>query len=155
MKVELVVSVILRQTNLALHKKNRTEHTPLPRRCRCDGKHSWGTWVHYNKLVACGSENTAPEMDNGPGDMHRPGRMSCAEQKLASLNIGSLLAFRALRDFELNFLTFFQGLKTVHVDCGEVSEQIFTAVIWSDEAKAFGIIEPLNSTSCHKKNFLN
>jgi hypothetical protein len=35
-----------------------------------------------------------------------------------------------------------------------VSEQIFTAVIWSDEAKAFGIIEPLNSTSCHKKNFL-
>jgi hypothetical protein len=36
-----------------------------------------------------------------------------------------------------------------------VSEQIFAAVIWSDEAKAFGIIEPLNSTSCHKKNFLN
>jgi hypothetical protein len=36
-----------------------------------------------------------------------------------------------------------------------VSEQIFTAVIWSDEAKTFGIIEPLNSTSCHKKNFLN
>jgi len=66
-----------------------------------------------------------------------------------------LLAFRALRDFELNFLTFFEGLETVHVDCGEVSEQIFTAVIWSDEAKTFGIIEPLNSTSCHKKNFLN
>jgi hypothetical protein len=36
-----------------------------------------------------------------------------------------------------------------------VSEQIFTAVIRSDEAKTFGIIEPLNSTCCHKKNFQN
>ena len=74
---------------------------------------------------------------------------------LGSLDVGSLLAFRALRDFELNFLTFFEGLETVHVDCGEVSEQIFAAVIWSDEAKTFGIIEPLNSTCCHKKNFQN
>ena len=74
---------------------------------------------------------------------------------LSSLDVGSLLAFRALRDFELNFLTFFEGLETVHVDCGEVSEQIFAAVIWSDEAKTFGIIEPLNCTCCHKKNFQN
>jgi hypothetical protein len=64
-----------------------------------------------------------------------------------------LLAFRALRDFELYFLTFFEGLETVHIDCGEVCEQILAAVIWSDEAKAFGIIEPLNCTCCHKKNF--
>lgn len=76
-------------------------------------------------------------------------------KKLSGLDVGSLLAFRALRDFELNFLTFFEGLKTVHVDCGEVSEQIFAAVIRSDEAKTFGIIEPLNSTCCHKKNFQN
>jgi hypothetical protein len=34
-----------------------------------------------------------------------------------------------------------------------VCKQIFAAVIWSDEAKAFGIIEPLNSTSCHKRTF--
>ena len=113
----------------------------------------------------CGPKNTDGAlhgtMNNGPDEINRPGRRAvlrsaeCRRLKLASLDIGSLLAFRALRDFELNFLTFFQGLKTVHVDCGEVSEQIFTAVIWSDEAKAFGIIEPLNSTSCHKKNFLN
>ena len=74
---------------------------------------------------------------------------------LGCLDVGSLLAFRALRDFELNFLTFFEGLETVHVDCGEVSKQIFAAVIWSDEAKTFGIIEPLNCTCCHKKNFQN
>jgi hypothetical protein len=68
-------------------------------------------------------------------------------------DIGSLLAFRALRDFELDFLTFFEGLETVHIDCGEVREQILTAVIRSDEAKTFGIIEPLNSTCCHKITF--
>jgi len=70
---------------------------------------------------------------------------------LSSLDVGSLLAFRALRDFELNFLTFFEGLETVHIDCGEVREQVLAAVIWSDEAKAFGIIEPLNCTCCHKE----
>jgi hypothetical protein len=32
-----------------------------------------------------------------------------------------------------------------------VREQILTAVIRSDEAKTLGIIEPFNSTSCHKK----
>jgi hypothetical protein len=75
------------------------------------------------------------------------------QKSFDSLDVGSLLAFRALRDFELDFLTFFEGLETVHVDCGEVREQILAAVIWSDEAKTFGIIEPLNSTCCHKKNF--
>jgi hypothetical protein len=74
-----------------------------------------------------------------------------AEDRSVTLDVGSLLAFRALRDFELDFLTFFEGLKTVHVDCGEVCEQILAAVIRSDEAKTFGIVEPLNSTSCHKE----
>src|SRR5450830_161516 len=71
----------------------------------------------------------------------------------ARLDVGSLLAFRALRDFELHLLTFFQGLEAVHVDCGEMREQILTAIIRSDEAKTFGVIEPLNGTCCHKKNF--
>jgi hypothetical protein len=34
-----------------------------------------------------------------------------------------------------------------------VCEQIFAAVIWGDEAKTFGIIEPLHSTCCHKITF--
>ena len=72
---------------------------------------------------------------------------------LQALDVGSLLAFRALRDFELDFLTFFEGLKTGHIDCGEVREQILAAAIRSDEGKAFGIIEPFNSTSCHKRTF--
>ena len=85
----------------------------------------------------------------------RGGAFAYPKPGLAGLDVGSLLAFRALRDFELHFLTFFQGLEAVHVDCGEVCEQILTAVIRSDEAKTFGVIEPLNGTSCHiKKTFI-
>lgn len=84
---------------------------------------------------------------------HARGSLLPGGERLQTLDVGSLLAFRALRDFELDFLTFFEGLKTVHVDRGEVSKQILAAVIRSDEAKAFGIIEPLNSTSCHKRTF--
>lgn len=69
------------------------------------------------------------------------------------MNVGSLLAFGALRDFELNFLTFFQGLEALHLDCGKVGEQIFTAVIRSDKSEAFGIVKPLDGTCCHKSVF--
>lgn len=74
-------------------------------------------------------------------------------QRLRVLNVGSLLAFRALRDFERYFLTFFQGLEAVHLDCGEVGEQILTTVIRSDKAETFGIIEPLDGTCCHNASF--
>ncbi|MCX7148541.1 MAG: hypothetical protein NTY05_03885 [Rhodocyclales bacterium] len=30
-----------------------------------------------------------------------------------------------------------------------MSEQIFAAVIRGNKAKTFGVVEPLNSTSCH------
>ena len=69
------------------------------------------------------------------------------------MNVGSLLAFGALRDFELNFLTFFESLEALHLDCGEVGEQIFTAVIRSDKSEAFGIVKPLDGTCCHKSVF--
>jgi hypothetical protein len=72
---------------------------------------------------------------------------------LAVLNVRSLLAFGALRYFELDLLTFFEGLKAVHLDCGKVGEQIFTAVIRSDKSEAFGIVEPLDGTCCHKSVF--
>ncbi len=73
--------------------------------------------------------------------------------KLRILNVRSLLAFRALRDFERYFLTFFQGLEAVHLDCGKVGEQILTTVVRSDKAEAFGIIEPLDGTCCHNASF--
>jgi len=77
----------------------------------------------------------------------------CLSVSGSSLDIGRLLAFRSLRDIEIHFLTFFESLEATHVDCGKVCEQIFAAIVGSDEAKAFGIIEPLNGTSCHKSVF--
>jgi hypothetical protein len=71
----------------------------------------------------------------------------------SSLDVRSLLAFWALRDVEIHFLTFFESLEATHVDCGKVCKQIFAAVIRSNKAKTFGIIEPLNGTSCHKSVF--
>jgi hypothetical protein len=35
-----------------------------------------------------------------------------------------------------------------------VSEQIFAAVIRSDKAEAFRVVEPLDGTCCHKSVFL-
>lgn len=78
---------------------------------------------------------------------------SMKNQGLRILDVGSLLAFRALRDFERNFLTFFQSLEAVHLDCGKVGEQILTTVIRSDKAETFGIIEPLDGTCCHNASF--
>ena len=110
------------------------------------GAHSTG--IRFLFLAVCPQQDEKKPRRSGVFNMRVRFRYTSS-----SLDVGSLLAFRALRDFELNFLTFFEGLETVHVDCGEVREQIFAAVIWSDEAKTFGIIEPLNCTCCHKKNF--
>jgi hypothetical protein len=103
--------------------------------------------VAFVPISTAGTSTSGEKKPRRGGVLYTP----CASR---ILDVGSLLAFRALRDFELYFLTFFEGLETVHVDCREVREQIFAAVIWSDEAETLGIIEPLNSTCCHKKNFL-
>ena len=71
------------------------------------------------------------------------------QERLGSLDVGSLLALRTLGHVEGHTLSFFQGLETVHVDRGEMREQIFTTVIRSDEAKTFSVVEPLDGTSCH------
>ena len=71
------------------------------------------------------------------------------DESLSALNIGGLLALRTLRNRELNFLTFCEGLETVHVDCGKMREQILAAIIWRDKTETFCIVEPLDSTCFH------
>jgi hypothetical protein len=66
-----------------------------------------------------------------------------------ALNVRGLLAFRPLRDIERNLLAFFQRLEAIHRDGGEMREEIFAAIIGSNKAETFGIVEPLDSTSCH------
>ena len=71
----------------------------------------------------------------------------------SALDIGGLLALRALHDVEGNFFAFLEGFETTHGNSGEMGEEIFAAIIRSNKAKAFGIIEPLDGTECHINYF--
>jgi hypothetical protein len=83
------------------------------------------------------------------------GLSSGDSQRSGALDVGSLLALGALHNFEGNLFAFFQGLEAIHVDRGEMGEQILAAIIRSNEAKTLGIIEPFHSTDCHVwKTFL-
>lgn len=77
--------------------------------------------------------------------------MQLSKRNSGRLDIRGLLALRALCDFELYFLTFFQGFEAVHLNRGKVREQIFAAIIRCNKAKTFGIVEPLDRTCCHER----
>jgi hypothetical protein len=68
---------------------------------------------------------------------------------LDSLYIGGLLAFRPLGHFERNFLPFFEGFESAHLNRREMRKQIFTAVVRRNEAIPLRVIEPFHSTCCH------
>lgn len=65
------------------------------------------------------------------------------------LNVGCLFPFWTVCHIEFHFLAFFESLEAIHLDCGKVSEQIFTTIVRCNETEAFGVVEPLNSTCCH------
>lgn len=67
----------------------------------------------------------------------------------ARLDIAGLFPFGALCDLEYYFLTFFQCLKAGHVDRGKVREQVFSALIWSNESETFAVVEPFHFTLSH------
>ena len=71
------------------------------------------------------------------------------ERGLGCLDLARLLALLAIDDVKRHLLAFFQGFEASHADFGEMGEEVFTAAVRGDEAEAFGIIEPLNGTSCH------
>ena len=64
-------------------------------------------------------------------------------------DVCSLLALRAIDDVERHFLVFSQGLETVALNGGEVSEEILAAFRRGDKTKTLGVVEPLNGTVCH------
>ena len=77
------------------------------------------------------------------------GLFSHLKQELTRLDVRGLLALGTLNNFESHFLTFFERLEAAHVDRGEVREQVFAAVIGSDETETLSVVEPFNSTVCH------
>ena len=61
-------------------------------------------------------------------------------------NVQSLFALGSLDDLECHLLALFKGLEPVHLDRREVREQVFTAVVGSDETESLGVVEPLHGT---------
>jgi hypothetical protein len=76
------------------------------------------------------------------------------KNRLRSLDVGCLLALRTLNDVKGNLLAFFEGLEAAHVNRGEVREQVFAAIIRSNETETLCVVEPLNCTVCHVKTSL-
>jgi hypothetical protein len=79
-------------------------------------------------------------------DMDEPAK---TKLRLFSLNVGSLLAFGALRYFKADLLAFLERFETVHVDCGKVSKQINATIIGRNKTEAFCVVKPFNCTDCH------
>src|SRR5437764_15387060 len=65
------------------------------------------------------------------------------------LDVRGLLALRAGGYVEGDALVFGQRFETLGVDCREVREQVFIAVVRFDEAEAFCVVEPFHRASCH------
>src|SRR6266436_6614000 len=79
------------------------------------------------------------------------GRLRRPREPLAcGLDVRSLLALRALRDFELDFLSFLERFEPAHLNRGEVRKQILTAIIRGYEPITLSIIEPLHRTCWHR-----
>ena len=69
-------------------------------------------------------------------------RLADNQRGLQGSNVASCRAFSAVFDGEGNFLTFIQGFVAVALDCREVYEYIFAAVVRSDKAKTFICVKP-------------
>jgi hypothetical protein len=95
-----------------------------------------------------------PQKRPGGRKRKKPGEPGFFDQaNRASLfsraDVCSLLALRAGDDVEGHLLVLGQGLETVALNCGEVSEEVFTTFGRGDKTKTLGVVEPLNGTSCH------
>ena len=70
-------------------------------------------------------------------------------------NETGMIPLWAFMNVEIDLLAGFQSPVTLHLDCGVVSEDVFTAILRANEAKAFSIIEPFNSTRLHASTSLS
>ena len=65
-------------------------------------------------------------------------------------DVGSLGAFLAVYDVERYLLTLVKSLEALALNCAEVDEYVL-AVVYGDEAVAFALVEPFDSSLCHEK----
>src|SRR5690606_437670 len=95
---------------------------------------SWRTWPPVNAKGAREEASRAPR--TGPCDSAQPP------------HLGGLQSLRALEDVELHELPLLQRLEALHLDRGEVHEDILTGLL-GDEAVSLGVVEPLHSALRH------
>ncbi len=68
-----------------------------------------------------------------------------------SLDFADVLGLQtllALGDFELNPVTFVEGLKSIRLNRGEVDEYVLASIL-GNETKTLLVLKPLHSTLCH------
>jgi hypothetical protein len=64
------------------------------------------------------------------------------ERGLQRSDVAGCRAFRAIFNGERNLLAFIKGLEVVTLDCREMYEYIFAAIVRSDKAKTFICVKP-------------
>jgi hypothetical protein len=75
--------------------------------------------------------------------------LGICNRRSAGPNVRCLLTFSTRRRSILYRLAFLQRFESLSSDLGMMNEQIFTAVIRSDEAEALLLVEPLDCSSGH------
>ena len=65
-------------------------------------------------------------------------------------DVGSLRAFLAVYDVERYLLTLIECLEAFALNCAEVNEYVLP-VVYGDESVPFALVEPFDSSLCHKK----
>src|SRR5215510_13615473 len=101
-------------------------------------------------------------MQEGPALPRRPFRYEAAllasgwrrKPWLQLPDVRRLVALGALDDIELDTVTLGQAAESLRLNRGEVNENVL-AVFLRDEAKAFGVVEPLHGTLAHLRCFLS
>ena len=94
------------------------------------------------------------EKNKCPARCDTPGTFSVAGEEIRGasprgLNVRRLFAFWPLGDLEADFLTFLECFEPAHLYGRKVCEQVFAAIVRSNETIALGVIEPLHRTRCH------
>ena len=89
--------------------------------------------------------NTLQQMLKSPAVARLSYKMSGLESDSSYVNCSR--TFLAVLNFELNVLAFSQSFEAVTLDCREVYEHVFRAIVRSDEAEAFVSVEPFYDTS--------
>src|SRR5262249_46513602 len=98
------------------------------------------------------TKHERPDLEIGPSAMSAKRTSSRVDRATVSADRANVLRLEPLRaplDFELHRLTLGQGGEPLRLDRGVMAEDVLTAVILLDEAKALRLVEPLHGTSCH------